>query len=68
MIQRFRNLAYGVDPDTVLGHHVTELQLPTLTLRESALRHNLALFARWCAVHEVSHAPHAHSLNWQVAN
>ena len=57
----FRNL-----PDRVgrvgeigdLGWRVTDLLLPTLTLRRSALDHNTALFARWCADAGVDHAPH----------
>jgi D-serine deaminase-like pyridoxal phosphate-dependent protein len=40
------------------GWHVTDLLLPTLTLRRSALAHNVALFARWCADAGVDHAPH----------
>src|SRR5690606_29899048 len=41
-----------------IGWHVTDLLLPTLTLRRSALDHNLALFARWCTEVGVDHAPH----------
>ncbi|GAA0901190.1 alanine racemase [Pseudonocardia zijingensis] len=40
------------------GWHVTDLLLPTVTLRRSALDHNTALFARWCADAGVDHAPH----------
>jgi D-serine dehydratase len=40
------------------GWHVTDLLLPTVTLRRSALAHNAALFARWCAETGVDHAPH----------
>jgi D-serine dehydratase len=40
------------------GWRVTDLLLPTLTLRRSALAHNTALFARWCADAGVDHAPH----------
>jgi D-serine dehydratase len=40
------------------GWHVTDLLLPTLTLRRSALAHNATLFARWCAEVGVDHAPH----------
>jgi D-serine dehydratase len=41
-----------------IGWRVTDLLLPTLTLRRSALDHNVALFARWCAEAGVDHAPH----------
>jgi D-serine deaminase-like pyridoxal phosphate-dependent protein len=41
-----------------IGWRVTDLLLPTLTLRRSALEHNRALFARWCADAGVDHAPH----------
>jgi D-serine dehydratase len=41
-----------------IGWHVTDLLLPTLTLRRSALDHNAALFARWCTDVGVDHAPH----------
>jgi D-serine dehydratase len=41
-----------------IGWRVTDLLLPTLTLRRSALAHNTALFARWCADEGVDHAPH----------
>ena len=41
-----------------IGWHITDLLLPTLTLRRSALDHNTALFARWCADAGVDHAPH----------
>jgi D-serine dehydratase len=62
----FRNLPDMVGPDMVgtvgtiggAGWHVTDLLLPTLTLRRSALTHNAALFARWCAEAGVDHAPH----------
>jgi D-serine dehydratase len=40
------------------GWHVADLLLPTVTLRRSALAHNTALFARWCAEAGVDHAPH----------
>ncbi len=40
------------------GWRVTDLLLPTLTLRRSALAHNAELFARWCADAGVDHAPH----------
>jgi D-serine deaminase-like pyridoxal phosphate-dependent protein len=57
----FRNI-----PDTDLpvgriaeaGWHVTDLLLPTATLRRSALAHNAARFAGWCTERGVSHAPH----------
>lgn len=41
------------------GWRRTDLLLPALTLRDTALRHNAALFAAWCAQQRVSHAPHA---------
>lgn len=40
------------------GWRVTDLLLPTVTVRRSALEHNAALFARWCAELGVDHAPH----------
>lgn len=40
------------------GWHVTDLLLPTLTLRRSALTHNVALFERWCADAGVDYSPH----------
>jgi D-serine dehydratase len=46
------------NPADVVGMDVRGLLLPTLVLRESALRHNVALFARWCEESGVSHAPH----------
>ncbi len=46
------------DPSTVLGAHVRDLLLPTLTLSDSSLAHNASLFARWCADNGVDHAPH----------
>jgi D-serine deaminase-like pyridoxal phosphate-dependent protein len=35
-----------------------DLPLPALVLKESALAHNLALMAAWCAEQGVLHAPH----------
>jgi D-serine deaminase-like pyridoxal phosphate-dependent protein len=35
-----------------------DLLLPVLTLRESAVRHNIALMAAFCAEHDVDLAPH----------
>lgn len=40
------------------GWQVTDLLLPTLTLRASALDQNVALFSRWCRDNGVDHAPH----------
>ncbi len=37
---------------------LTDLLLPTMVLRESALHHNIDLHARWCAAVEVDQAPH----------
>lgn len=57
----FRNVpdsALTVGAISQAGWRVTDLLLPTLTLRRSALDHNLALFARWCGDNGVSHAPH----------
>jgi D-serine dehydratase len=57
----FRNLpdhAGTVGTIGAAGWHVTDLLLPTVTLRRSALAHNTALFARWCAGAGVDHAPH----------
>jgi D-serine dehydratase len=59
MSRWFRNLPDGLGPAEVLGLHVSELQLPNLTLRASALENNLELLSRWCAEHTISHAPHA---------
>jgi D-serine dehydratase len=56
-----RNLPGSPQPDepaAVVGAHVRDLLLPTLTLRRSALEHNARLFARWCAENGVDHAPH----------
>ncbi|HXM55435.1 MAG TPA: alanine racemase [Candidatus Dormibacteraeota bacterium] len=39
-------------------HALTDLMLPVVVLRETALRHNLDLMARFCARHGVSLAPH----------
>jgi D-serine deaminase-like pyridoxal phosphate-dependent protein len=57
----FRNLpdsAGSVGSIGDAGWHLTDLLLPTVTLRRSALAHNLELFARWCATVGVDHAPH----------
>jgi D-serine deaminase-like pyridoxal phosphate-dependent protein len=35
-----------------------DIPTPVLVLRDSALRHNLDLMARWCTAHDVSLAPH----------
>jgi D-serine deaminase-like pyridoxal phosphate-dependent protein len=35
-----------------------DLPLPVLVLKESALEHNIALMARWCAERGILHAPH----------
>jgi D-serine dehydratase len=40
------------------GLRVEDLPLPVLALRESALAHNLALMAGWCAERGLSLAPH----------
>jgi D-serine dehydratase len=45
------------DPWTV-GLALTEIPLPVLVLRESAVAHNLALMQRWCEERGVSLAPH----------
>lgn len=55
----FRNLPEGLGPAEITGLHASDLQLPSLTLRASALQNNLELLSRWCAAHGVSHAPHA---------
>ena len=39
-------------------HALTDLLFPVLVLKESALRHNLDLMARFCREHGVSLAPH----------
>ena len=41
------------------GWRLTDLLLPALTLRASAIEHNVALHARWCEAAGVSQAPHA---------
>jgi D-serine deaminase-like pyridoxal phosphate-dependent protein len=41
------------------GLHLRDLWLPAVTLDESALRHNLDRFARWCADQGADLAPHA---------
>jgi len=41
------------------GWHRTDLLLPALTLRASAVEHNVARHAAWCAEAGVSQAPHA---------
>ncbi|MGW1682011.1 amino acid deaminase [Saccharopolyspora sp. NPDC002376] len=41
------------------GWRLTDLLLPALTLRASALEHNIALHAEWCSRVGVSQAPHA---------
>lgn len=61
MAPLFRNVAGdGVvrEGDELAGLHVGGLLLPTLTLRQSALEHNVELFARWCRERGLSHAPH----------
>src|SRR5690625_7440024 len=37
---------------------ILDLLLPTIVLRESALKHNIDLHARWCAAVGVDQAPH----------
>lgn len=54
----YRNLPPGCSTDDALGLDVERLQLPTLAVRERALRNNLELMQRWCAEYGVSHAPH----------
>jgi D-serine dehydratase len=44
-----------------MGWRVSDLLLPALTMRASALQHNAALFQSWCDSHGLSHAPHAKS-------
>lgn len=41
------------------GLRLRDLWLPAVTLDESALRHNLHRFARWCAERRLDLAPHA---------
>lgn len=40
------------------GWHVRDLLLPTLTLRLSALQHNIELYSRWCKENGVDLVPH----------
>ena len=42
----------------IAGLSLRDLPLPVLVLRESAVAHNLAVMARWCAERGVSLAPH----------
>lgn len=61
-LPRFRSLP---DPTTApqdvaaRGWRRTDLLLPALTLRASAIEHNVALHAAWCDAAGVSQAPHA---------
>jgi D-serine dehydratase len=58
---QFRNLpdaAGTVGTISDAGWRATDLLLPTVTLRRSALAHNAALFTRWCTEAGVDHAPH----------
>ena len=38
--------------------HMTDVPLPLLVLRESAVEHNVRLMQAWCEAHQVSLAPH----------
>src|SRR5690554_2542773 len=61
-LPRFRSLPDpNVHPDRIgeRGWALTDLMLPALTLRASAIEHNAALHARWCESVGVSQAPHA---------
>lgn len=40
------------------GWSVTDLVLPAMTLRRTAVEHNAERFAAWCAERGVDHAPH----------
>jgi D-serine deaminase-like pyridoxal phosphate-dependent protein len=44
--------------DTIEGASLHDLPLPVLVLRDSAVEHNVALMARWCAERGLSLAPH----------
>jgi D-serine dehydratase len=60
---RFRNIPAGREDLTVgtIGAaewRVDDLLLPTLTLRRTTLQNNAELFAQWCGLHGVDHAPH----------
>ena len=47
------------DPwESAVGRPLTEIPLPVLVLRESAVAHNLASMQRWCDERGVSLAPH----------
>lgn len=62
LVPRFRSLPDPVtSPQDVgaRGWRRTDLLLPALTLQASALEHNVALHAAWCAAAGVSQAPHA---------
>ena len=59
---RFRSLPDPATPPQDIarqGWRRSDLLLPALTLRASALRHNIDLHARWCDSVGVSQAPHA---------
>lgn len=55
--------AAGASPQAIAAGELNllrgDLPLPVLALKRSALEHNLALMARWCAEHGVALAPHA---------
>src|SRR5215217_7083875 len=44
--------------EKLVGLALRDLPLPVLALRDSAVAHNLAVMARWCAESGVSLAPH----------
>lgn len=57
----YRNLpAPNIDPKEVgsQGWSVHDLPLPTMSLREDALQHNVDLHAAWCQKLNVAQAPH----------
>jgi D-serine dehydratase len=42
----------------LVGNHLSEVPLPQLVLRDSAVAHNVCLMQAWCDAHDVSLAPH----------
>ncbi len=62
MLPRYRALPDPTIPAGEVGGQGwrrADLLLPVLTLRASAVEHNVALHAAWCAAAGVSQAPHA---------
>jgi D-serine dehydratase len=61
-LPRYRSLPDPTTPPDQVGGRgwrLGDLPLPAMTLRESAIEHNIALHADWCRSVDVSQAPHA---------